>query len=83
MREELHQAADNWKRIAVLSTFRMMPSSVNSLTYLRHEIMKGVFPGPKKARLVIRGKTSPVCMARSEIDPIFLRWRHNWLAKHL
>ena len=33
--------------------------------------MNGTLPGPWKARLVMRGNTSPVEMARSEIVPIF------------
>ena len=31
----------------------------------------GVRPGPMKARLVMRGKTSPVAMPRSETVPTF------------
>ena len=53
------------------STESLMPSSSNSSTYFRQEIMKGTLPGPWKARLVIRGNTSPVEIARSEIVPIF------------
>ena len=53
------------------STDNLMPSSSNSSTYLRHEIMNGTLPGPWNARLVMRGNTSPVEMARSEIVPIF------------
>ena len=53
------------------STDSVMPSSSNWSTYLRHEIMKGTFPGPWNARLVMRGNTSPVEMARSEMVPIF------------
>ena len=52
-------------------TVSVMPSSSNSPTYLRHEIMNGTLPGPWNARLVMRGNTSPVDMARSDIVPIF------------
>ena len=55
-------------------TDSLMPSSSNSSTYLRHEIMNGTLPGPWKARLVMRGNTSPVEMARSEMVPIFSPW---------
>ena len=33
--------------------------------------MNGILPGPWKARLVMRGNTSPVEMARSDTVPIF------------
>ena len=33
--------------------------------------MNGTLPGPWKAKLVMRGNTSPVEIARSEIVPIF------------
>ena len=56
------------------SALRVIPSSSNVSTYLRHEIMNGTLPGPWKARLVMRGNTSPVEMARSEMVPIFSPW---------
>ena len=57
--------------MSLAGTDSSMPSSSNLPTYLRHEIMKGTLPGPWNARLVMRGNTSPVEMARSEIVPIF------------
>ena len=57
--------------MSVEGTFRWTSPSPNESTYLRHEIMKGVLPGPWKARDVTRGKTSPVAMPRSLTTPIF------------
>ena len=59
------------KRISTAGTLRWISFSSYVSTYLRQEIMKGVRPGPLKARLVTRGKTSPVAMPRSETLPIF------------
>ena len=59
------------KRISVAGTLRWISFSSYVSTYLRQEIMKGVRPGPLNARLVTRGKTSPVAMPRSETEPIF------------
>ena len=56
------------------STDSVMPSSSKVSTYLRHEIMNGTRPGPWKARLVMRGKTSPVEMARSDMVPSRSPW---------
>ena len=59
------------KRISVEGTLSLMTSSSYVSTYLRQEIIIGVRPGPIKAREVMRGKTSPVAIPRSETEPIF------------
>ncbi len=56
--------------MSVLTTLRRISFSSKVSTYLRHESMKGVLPGPTMARLVTRGKTSPVAMPRSLTLPI-------------
>ena len=61
-----------------------MPSSSNSSTYFRQEIMKGTLPGPWKARLVMRGKTSPVEIGEVGNRADFLASGiHNGLPQHL
>ena len=57
--------------MSVSTTLRRTSLSSNEPTYLRHEIMKGVLPGPSTASAVTRGKTSPVAMPRSFTRPIF------------
>ena len=56
--------------MSVEGSLRRTTSSSKDSTYLRQLIMKGVLPGPWKARLVTRGKTSPVAMPRSFTVPI-------------
>ena len=57
--------------MSVAGYLRYTPSSSKRSTYLRHEIIKGVLPGPWKANAVTRGKTSPVAMPKSFTTPIF------------
>ena len=56
--------------MSVAGTARRTSVSSNVSTYLRHEIMNGVLPGPWKASDVTRGKTSRVAMPRSLTTPI-------------
>ena len=57
--------------MSVAGTPRRTQESSKVSTYLRHEIMNGVLPGPWNASDVTRGNTSRVAMPRSFTTPIF------------